>query len=273
MAQLVDLGTTYAWLHDEQRPGATNSGVIIDADGVTVVDAQLTPAQGAALFAQVEALGAPIRRLAFTSSHMPFVGGSSAFVLPAVYGTEQVSAHMDQEPNVEGCCCLYPADTAELHALHDEPCRRVTHTVTEAAWLTPSVVAAPLAGELDENLIVQVPEAQIVFAGALCSFGVTPMAGLGDPAAWADSLDTLLGWGEIFVPGHGPIGGKEEVLTQQAYLRACVAADGDVSALGDGPWREWSGQEYHAVNIERAALAAAGSHEPPPSLLRMLGMA
>jgi len=272
MGQLVDLGSCWAWLHDEQRPGATNSGVIADEDGVTVVDAQLTPAQGTELLKAVEALGLPIRRLALTSSHMPFVGGSSAFVLPAVYGTGQVSAHMDQEPNVEGCCSLYPDDAGELHTLPDHPCRRVTHTVAEAAWLTKSVVAAPLAGELDENLIVQVPEAQIVFAGAMCSFGVTPMAGLGDPAAWAASLDTLLGWGEIFVPGHGPIGGKEEVLAQQAYLQRCVQVQGDVSQLGDGPWREWSGQEYHAVNVERAARLAQGDHEPPESLIRLLGM-
>lgn len=272
MGQLVDLGTTYAWMNDHDRPGSTNSGVVVDADGLTVIDAQLTPAQGAGLFAAVDALGLPIRRLAFTSSHMPFVGGSSAFVLPAVYGTAQVSAHMDQEPNIDGCCALYPGDADELRILPDHPCRRVTHTVDEAAWLTPSLVAAPLAGELDQNLIVQVPEAQLIFAGAVCSFGVTPMAGLGNPAAWADSLNTLLGWGEIFVPGHGPIGGNEEVLAQQAYLRACVDAQGDPSALGDGPWREWSGQEYHSINIERAALLAQGTDEPPASLLRLLGV-
>jgi len=272
MGQLVDLGGTYAWLSDEHRPGATNSGVIVDDDGITVVDAQLTPTLGAELFAAVDALGLPVRRLALTSSHMPFVGGSSAFVLPAVYGTAQVSAHMDQEPNVAGCCEMYPDDARDLHLIADHPCRRVTHTVAEAAWLTPSLVAAPVAGELEENLIVQVPESQIVFAGAMCSFGVTPMAGLGNPAAWADSLDAVLGWGEIFVPGHGPIGGNEEVLAQQAYLRACVDAQGDLSALGDGPWREWPGQDYHAINIERAALLAQGSDEPPTSLLGLLGM-
>jgi len=272
MGQLVDLGTTYAWLSDEHRPGATNSGVVVDDDGVTVVDAQLTPARGAELFAAVDALGLPIRRLVFTSSHMPFVGGSSAFVLPAVYGTAQVSAHMDQEPNLDGCSSLYPDDAGDLHLIADHPCRKVTHTVAEGAWLTALAVAAPVAGELDENLIVQVPESQIVFGGAMCSFGITPMAGLGNPAAWADSLDTLLAWGEIFVPGHGPIGGNEEVLAQQAYLRACVDAQGDPSALGDGPWREWSGQEYNAINIDRAALLAQGVDEPPASLLRLLGV-
>ncbi len=272
MGQLLDLGSTYAWLHDERRPGATNSGVIVDDDGITVVDAQLTPAQGAELFAAIDTLGAPVRRLALTSSRMPFVGGSSAFVLPAVYGTDQVSAHLDQPANIDGCCALYPDDRAELLALEDHPCRRVTHTVTEAAWLTPTVVAAPLPGEIDENLIVQVPESQVVFAGALCSFGVVPMAALGSPAAWADALDSVLAWGEIFIPGHGPIGGREEIVVQQQYLRACVDAEGDPSALADGPWRDWPGQQYHAMNIERASMLAQGNHEPPQSLLRALGL-
>jgi hypothetical protein len=272
MGELIDLGSSWAWLNDGLRPGAANSGIIVDDDGVTVVDAQLTPAQGAELFAVADGFGVPVRRLVLTSSHMPFVGGSGAFVLPAVYGTAQVSVHLDQPANVDSCCTLYPGDAVELRALDELPCRRVTHTVSEGAWLTPSVVVAPLSGELDQNLIVQLPDSQTVFAGALCSFGVTPMAGLGSPAAWADSLDTLLTWGEIFIPGHGPIGGREEVVTLQAYLRACVDAEGDPAGLADGPWRSWPGTEYHRVNIERAALLAGNDDVPPPSLLALLGL-
>lgn len=272
MARLVDLGGVLAWMHDECRPGASNSGIVIDEDGLTVIDAQLTPRLGAELFVAASELGLPIRRLALTSSHMPFVGGSSAFTLPAVYGTRQVSAHLDQPANLDTCRALYPDDVDELMAIEETACRRVTHTVAEGAWLSPSVVVAPVSGELDENLIVQVPGAQVVFAGAMCSFGVTPMAGLGSPAAWADALDTILQWGEIFVPGHGPIGGREEVETLQAYLRACVEAEGDPSRLADGPWKAWPGTDYHRVNVDRAAALAAGDPAPQPSLLALMGL-
>lgn len=273
MPDLIDLGGVWAYVADTTRPGASNSGIIADDDGLTIVDAQLTPRRGAELLALVEGFGLPVRRLALTSSHMPFVGGSSAFTLPAVYGTGQVSAHLDQPANIATCCALYPDDADELLTIEETGCRRVTHTVGEGAWLSPSVVAAPLSGELDENLIIQVPEAQIVFAGAMCSFGVVPMAGLGNPAVWADALDTLLQWGEIFVPGHGPIGGNEEVETLQAYLRACVEAQGDPGALADGPWKDWPGQEYHRVNIDRAAALAAGDPTPQPSMIQLLGLA
>ncbi|MEM7095643.1 MAG: hypothetical protein AAF567_21765 [Actinomycetota bacterium] len=272
MPSLVDLGDVYAFLHDELRPGASNSGIVVDDDGLTIIDAQLTPRLGAELAQLAESMERPIRRLAVTSSHMPFVGGSSAFVLPAVYGTGQVSAHLDQPANMATCYALYPDDAAELSPIEETGCRRVTHTVREGAWLSARVVAAPLSGELDENLIVQVPDAQVVFGGAMCSFGVVPMAGLGNPLAWADALDTLLQWGEIFVPGHGPIGGREEVESLQAYLRACHAAAGDPGALADGPWKEWPGQQYHRVNIDRAAALAGGDPTPQPSMIALLGL-
>lgn len=273
VAELIDLGDVcWAYMHPDARPGVSNSGVVVDDDGVTVIDAQLTPERGAELAAIVETFGLPVRRLALTSSHMPYVGGSSAFALPAVYGTAQVSAHLDQPANLTTCCALYPDDAAGLLQVEEQPTRRVTHTVTEGAWLSATVVAAPLAGELDENLIVQVPQAQVVFAGAMCSFGVTPMAGMGDPARWADDLETLLGWGEIFVPGHGPLGGKEQVRELQAYLRACVAAEGDPAGLGDGPWVSWTAREYDAINIERAARLAEGDREPPASFRSLLGI-
>lgn len=272
MAELIDVGGPLAWIHSDLRPGASNSGIIVDDDGVTVVDAQLTPRLGAELREMIEQTGLPIRRLVLTSSHIPYVGGSSAFVLPAVYGTAQISAHLDQPANLDTCRALYPGDSAGLDEIAETGCRRVTHTVGEGAWLSATVVAAPLSGELEQNLIVQVPEHQVVFAGAMASFGVTPMVGLGSPAAWADALDTLLGWGEVFVPGQGPVGARDEVETLQAYLRAVVAAEGDPGGLEAGPWTEWPGEQYHRVNIDRAGALAAGDPTPQPSLLALMGM-
>ena len=77
----------------------------------------------------------------------------------------------------------------------------------------------------------------------------------------------------IVVPGHGPIGGEEEVRDLQAYLRACVAAEGDPARVESGPWDDWDGQEWTVVNVERAAMLAAGDPMPPPTLLGRLGLA
>jgi glyoxylase-like metal-dependent hydrolase (beta-lactamase superfamily II) len=124
-----------------------------------------------------------------------------------------------------------------------------------------------------QNLVVQVPDDNVLFVGAFAAFGARPPAFDGDPARWADELDRVRDWGVLVVPGIGGIGGAEELDALAAYLRACVDAGGDVAALAPGPWDEWAHPEFDQVNVERAAMLARGDAAPPPSMLRLLGMA
>jgi cyclase len=261
-------------IHAELAPapghGATNAGVVVDDDGITVIDTLMVASQWEPFVAAVEALGMPIRRVVLTSSNIEFAGGTAGFRLAAVYGRPQASAHLDQPGDPALFRRLHPAYAAELH---DELVTRpVTHVVDAPVQLTPAVTLVPLAGQQEENLVAAVAAAGVVFAGAMASFGVTPNAGQCDPARWSDQLDELVALGPIVVPGHGPVGGEEEVRELQAYLRAVVAADGDPARLADGPWSTWSGREWDAVNVERAALLAAGDDRPPPTLLTRLGL-
>lgn len=252
------------------EPGHANSVVIVDDDGLTVVDALSSPAQAEPLADVCAQVGLPVRRLVCTSSHIEHTGGSACFPLAAVYGTPQISAHLDQPPNIDGCRRLFP----DLAADFDDELRTrpVSHTVTEAAWISASAVAVPLGGELDQNLAVQIPGVAVVACGALASFGTTPLLFDGDPAAWIASIDVLAGYGSIFVPGHGPAGTVDDLRALQAYLQACIDAGGDVSRLGSGPWDDWRARDYDTINVERAAMLAAGDHRPPPSMLARLGM-
>jgi len=270
MSRLHVLGPSLrAWLADPAGPGHPNAGVIVDDDGITVVDALTTPTQAAALAAELETLDARVRRVVLTSSHAEYCGGTSAFGLAAIYGTAQISSYLDLPPNPEGLARLYPDLGDELDELVTRP---VSHLVSEPAWLSPTAVAVPIAGQIAENLVVQVPDAGVVFAGALGSFGVTPLAFDGDPVAWAAALDRVLELGSVIVPGHGHVGGEPEVRVQQEYLGACAAAGGDPSALAPGPWSDWPGQAFHAVNVERAARLAAGDDGVPVAMLDLLGL-
>jgi glyoxylase-like metal-dependent hydrolase (beta-lactamase superfamily II) len=261
-----------AELASEPGHGATNAAVVVDEDGVTVVDTLMVPAQWEPFGADVDALGVPIRRVVLTSSNVEFSGGTTRFRLAAVYGRPQASQHLDQPADPELFRRLHPrfAD-----GFDDEfRTRPVSHVVDAPVQLTPAVALLPMSGQLEENLVAVVPGASIVLAGAMCSFGVTPNAAQGDPARWAEELDRLVELAPIVVPGHGPVGGEEEVRDLQAYLRACVDAEGDVARLADGPWRRWTGAaDWDAVNVERAALLAEGRDEPPPTLLHRLGLA
>ena len=263
-------GGVYAWLADEPSHSFANSGVVIASDGMTVIDAGLAPSVSSGLAAALEQLsGLPIKRLVATGSHIEVVGGSSSFPLAAVYGSGQTSDHLDQPPNPAVWQKLHPGFDAEFAELTTRP---VTHTVAEAAHLCPASIAVPLGGPQFESLAVQVPSANVVFTGLLASFGITPLGFEADFEAWIVSLEQLATFGEIFVPAHGGIGGREELDDLRNYLEACLAAKGDMASMASGPWDSWTYQEFTRVNVERAHMLINGDPSPPPAMLAMLGM-
>jgi hypothetical protein len=149
----------------------------------------------------------------------------------------------------------------------------VSHTVDVAAYLTESHMVVPTQGQMQENLVVLVPEAAVLFAGAMCCFGVTPNVFDGDPLAWAEALAELTDLGSVIIPGIGPVGGSDEVLALQAYLYACVDAEGDVTRIPSGPWDEWPDRHFDEVNVERAARLAVDDRSVPRAMLRLVGLA
>jgi cyclase len=258
-----------AWMQEPARRGHPNAGVVVDADGVTVIDTLMTPDQYEPFAAEVEAVGLPVRRIVLTGSSVEQAGGTGRFKLAAVYGSRQASVHLDQPPNVDSWQALYP----DAEGFDEVITRPVSHVVADDVQLTPAVTVVATGGQMAENLVALVPGAQVLFAGAMCSFGAAPLCWQGDPARWADELDRLIDLAPIVVPGHGPIGGEEEVRDLQAYLRACAGAGGDPAAIGAGPWDAWADRDHDAVNVERAALLAAGDDDAvPPSMLRLAGL-
>ncbi len=273
---LAELGPgIYAFINADIGFGHSNIGLIIDGDGLTVIDTGPTPAYGQLVQNQIKELigelDLPLKRCVVTSSRVPFTGGSAAYWQAAFYGSDVTSGQLDGPVNHYAIRRLLPD-----HAGHygDEfKTRPVTHEVSEAAWITPSTQCLAIAGESPSTLIAQAVEAGVLFAGAFASFGVTPLAFDAEPAAWADSLEQVAAQVDTVVPGHGAIGGSGELLTQAAYLRACVAANGELGQLEKGPWDTWTNPEYHAINVERAALVARGDSNPPISFLQLLGLA
>ena len=269
MLELLAPGV-YAWLDQAPAPGHPNAGVVLDPDGATVIDTLCVPSQHKAFAEAVEALGFPVRRIVLTGDHIEYVGGTVSFPMAAVYGSPATSAHLDQPPNPAVYRNLYPDVASEFD---DElQTRKVSHVVDDAVQLTPAITAIPVAGQAPTNLVVLVAEAGIAFGGAMASFGVTPLAFDGDPGGWADTLDDLIELAPLIVPGHGPVGGREEVLALQVYLRACVTAGGDASVIATGPWATWPGRDRDVVNVERAAMLTRGDTDVPPSMLRLAGL-
>lgn len=268
---LVPLDTgIFAWLADQPGDGRPNAGLVVDEDAATVVDTLCVPSQTNAFLAEIEAMGLRVRRTVLTGSTIECVGGTALFTMSGMYGRRQTSVHLDQPPTPDIYRRLHPDVADEFDdELQTKP---VSHVVAEPAQLTPAVTLHPCSGAQQENLVAVAAGAGICFAGAMASFGVTPRCYQGDPARWADELDGILELAPVIIPGHGPIGGEEEVRDLQGYLRACVAAQGDPAAIPAGPWDTWSQREFDEINVERAALLARGDDTIPPSMLRAAGL-
>jgi cyclase len=271
---LTELGDgIYAWLLHGGETGVANAGVVVEDDGITVIDTLMVRSQWEPFAAAVAELGPAVRRTILTHAHIDHVGGTKAFPNSAIYGSPVTSDALDQAMPIDGYKKFMPAFDDEFDDLAELGTRAVTHLVDGAAQLTPRIEVLPASGHTAGDLLVLVADTDVCFAGDLCFFGVTPLAFQGDPAQWADVLDAVVELADVIVPGHGPIGGEAEVRDLQGYLRACVTANGDVRAIAPGPWDSWIDRDRDAINVERAALLAHGDDVLPPSMLKAIGQA
>ena len=262
----------FAWLQPGGESGVSNAGVVVDDDGVTVIDTLMVPSQFEPFAEAVKGLGLPIRRIVLTHAHIDHVGGTKAFPHAGVYATKATSAVLDQPMMTDAYKAFMPAFAEEFDVLEEMGTRPATHEVDGAAALTPRVELLPANGHTEGDLIVLVEEVDVCFPGDLCFFGVTPLAFQGDPAQWANTLDAVADLAGTIVPGHGPIGNEDDVAELATYLRHCVDANGDPAAIPPGPWDNWLERERDAINVERAAMLASGTDEIPPAMLKALGL-
>jgi cyclase len=263
----------FVWLLPGGETGVANAGVVVDDDGLTVIDTLMVRSQWEPFAAAVGELDRPVRRCVLTHAHIDHVGGTKAFPAAAVYATAATSWALDQPMPVDAYKAFMSAFADEFDELAELGTRPVTHEVEGAARLTTRVELLTAAGHTAGDLMVLVEDADVCFAGDLCFFGVTPLAFQGDPAQWADTLEVITDLAEVVVPGHGPVGGAAEVRALQDYLRACVDADGDPARIPPGAWDAWIDRaERDPINVERAALLAQGRDEMPQSMLRAIGV-
>ena len=264
----------FVWLQPGGETGVANAGVVVDDDGLTVIDTLMVRSQWEPFAEAVNGLEIPVRRCVLTHGHIDHVGGTKSFPAAAVYATPATSWALDQPMPIDAYKVFMAAFADEFDDLAELGTRPVTHEVEGAAPLTPRVELLTASGHTAGDLMVLVADVDVCFAGDLCFFGVTPLAFQGNPATWADVLDVISELADTIVPGHGPVGGAAETKELQDYLRHCVAvARGDEVAIPPGPWDTWPERDPRdAINIERAQLLASGRDEIPPAMVRALGM-
>jgi glyoxylase-like metal-dependent hydrolase (beta-lactamase superfamily II) len=234
--------------------------------GLLVVDTRMSHRRGAELAADLRELGMPVRWVVNTHYHYDHCWGNSAFGSAQLWGHERCPGTLlarseDWRASLVGDD---PDHADEYREVVVVPPR---HTFAETASIDLGGRSVELRylgrGHTDCDIVVQVPDAGVLFAGDLLENGAPPYFDDGFPLDWPVTIEALLGlvYGPV-VPGHGDVAGHAFVEAQLVDLRSVAdlgrrvaAGELDLDAAGAlGPY----GPAASRSPIARAAAQARG---------------
>lgn len=213
----------YAAIDGPERRALANAGFVIGDDAVLVIDSLFTSEAAEALVAEIRRITPkPIRYVVNTHYHADHTGGNEVL--------RQAGATIIAHKNVRGWVRVDNINlfgdriTSELRsriealALPD-----VTTDKNLTIWLgSRKVVVGTVLGHTGGDLIVAVPDANILFTGDMLWRKVAPNLIDGSVEEWsataADFVRTPDASQTRFVPGHGDVADAKDVTEFRAYL-------------------------------------------------------
>lgn len=117
------------------------------------------------------------------------------------------------------------------------------------------------AGHTESDIILYLPDDQVLFAGDLVFYEMHPYMGQGIPDDWMEYLDYMeeLDF-EIIVPGHGQICGREGITAMKTYInsvdslaRNMIDQDLGIDKVPEikipGPYKAWWFEDFFTNNL------------------------
>jgi glyoxylase-like metal-dependent hydrolase (beta-lactamase superfamily II) len=204
-----------------------NIGAILGDDGVLIVDTRVSHRQADEILADLRTLTPlPVRAVVNTHGHNDHAFGNHRFRPAPIWGHErcarmvrdtgaaQIAAVSAAIPDIAG-------DLAEV--ILDPPDRLVGDeggTVEFDAGGRALELRYLGRGHTDNDVVLIVPDADVVFAGDLIENGAPPFFGNGYPMEWPSTVARLV---ELVtgtaVPGHGDPGDRGFVVRSMVEIR------------------------------------------------------
>lgn len=212
----------------------TTIGLVVGTEGMLVVDTRATAAHGAEIaeHARRVAPGLPVKWVVNTHEHFDHVLGNSAFPEATIHAQEHAAASITDavehireriraDPEVDPD---YPDISREvLDGVLTSPIRLPDATFASVAAFDLGgryvELAHPGRGHTAGDIVVRVPDADVVFCGDLLEESAPPSFGSDSyPLDWPGSLDIVIGMltpQSVAVPGHGAVVDREFVSDQR----------------------------------------------------------
>jgi glyoxylase-like metal-dependent hydrolase (beta-lactamase superfamily II) len=243
------------------------------SDEALVVDTRSTVAQAREILDDLAELGSPrVVIVVNTHGHYDHVFGNQAFRPAVIWGHERCRSMMERTGEQQRASILaeVPKLADELAEVVLEPPDRV---FTDGATLDLAGREVRLSylgrGHTDNDIVVSIPDADVLGAGDLLENGNPPYFGDGYPMDWPATVDRLLaltGPSTVVVPGHGDHAGRtfveqsaREIGAIAALARRVEARELDLeAAIAAAPYPADASREP----IERALAQLRGALDP-----------
>jgi glyoxylase-like metal-dependent hydrolase (beta-lactamase superfamily II) len=231
-----------------------NIGVILGRAEALVIDTRSTYAQAREIQADIRELtDSPVGVVVDTHGHFDHVFGNGIFRPATIWGHERCVTFMvrNGESRKRTIAAEEPTLADDLAEIVIDPPDRVFATHARIEVGGREVMLRYLGrGHTDHDVVIEIPETDVVFAGDLLENGNVPFFADGYPIEWPDTAAALAvrvrADGGIVVPGHGDHGGRGFADAQAASLRALADAaqrveTGELTleeAIASHPFRE-----------------------------------
>ena len=243
----------------------SNAGIIVDDEGVMVIDTLTAPIHAKNFITAIRKVtDKPFRHVINTHHHSDHVNGNQYFMPAEIVGHPYCREEVLKM--IPG-----PATWPKRDGWADgtEPRRIVPPTTTFDERMTfhygPTVVDLIFMGPAHTygDIVVHLPQHRILFAGDIAFYYVAPFAQNAHVTKWLSAIDRITAMDvQTIVPGHGPIGGKQELVDMAGYFvllkrearqryEAKMSPGRAAADISMGKYENWIGPERIVMDTVR----------------------
>jgi glyoxylase-like metal-dependent hydrolase (beta-lactamase superfamily II) len=203
-----------------------NIGVVLGDAGILVVDTRVSHRQADETIADIRRLTPlPIRIVVNTHGHSDHAFGNHRFRPTTIWGHERCVTMIREtgERQRQGVMREIPDMAADLAEVVLDP-PDCTFTERATVEIDPGGRTVELEylgrGHTDNDIVLTVPDAGVMFAGDLLENDATPYFGDAFPIDWPATVERLVERATgVVVPGHGRIGDRAFAVRQMTEFR------------------------------------------------------
>ena len=247
---------------------AANAGFVITPEGVVVVNTTNTPFNARALLYEIrQRTDLPVRFVIDTSASPDAMLGNEAFedfrptILSTPAAATLMSRYRSELPRrMEDDWRL----AASMRGIHPTPPDK-----TFAQDMTLPIPSTPIKlinlgdDASPGDAVVYLPQSKVLFLGDLFENEFIPQMNSGNIRGWIRALRKVESWDvDVFVPGHGPPGGRQQVEQFRHFLEWLLnqvqsrLQQGKTEQQIENELVPFQGYQWHAPEQESKAVAA-----------------